>query len=131
MALGLTQQEFADIFGRTKRTVHRWEERGTLLLPSEAAALARALYPVRPDLAAEIAATASTTLDRLGLAPAPTPSKAPLADPIDAVVRAAAEVMGVAAEAIRPALAAAFVRASEAGLDVKVLAEKLKQRETV
>jgi hypothetical protein len=48
-----------------------------------------------------------------------------MCDPIDSVVRAAADVMGVTPDAIRPAIAAAFARASEAGLDVQAVAEKL------
>jgi hypothetical protein len=48
-----------------------------------------------------------------------------MSDPIDSVVRAAADVMGVTPDAIRPAIAAAFARALEAGLDVEAVAEKL------
>jgi transcriptional regulator with XRE-family HTH domain len=130
MALGLTQQEFGDILGRTKRTVQRWEDRGTTLIPSEVEALARALLPVRPDLAAQIAASADTTLDRLGIVPAGAASPMATSDPTDSVVRAAADAMGVTPDAIRPAIAAAFVRAREVGLDVQTVAERLNPRRT-
>jgi transcriptional regulator with XRE-family HTH domain len=125
MAMGLTQQEFGEIVGLTKRTIQRWEERGASLIPSEVEALARALHPVRPDLAAQIAATVDTTLDRLGIVTAGAASPMAMSDPIDSVVHAAAGVMGVTPDAIRPAIAAAFVRAREVGLDVQAVAEKL------
>ena len=125
MAMGLTQQEFGEIVGLTKRTIQRWEERGASLIPSEVEALARALHPVRPDLAAQIAATVDTTLDRLGIVTAGAASPMAMSDPIDSVVHAAADVMGVTPDAIRPAIAAAFVRAREVGLDVQAVAEKL------
>jgi glutathione S-transferase len=48
MALGLTQQEFGDIFGRTKRTVQRWEDHGTTLIPSEVEALAAGVFSHSP-----------------------------------------------------------------------------------
>ena len=77
--------------------------------------LPRALCPVRPDLAAQIAATVGTTLDELGIVPAAEASQrtAP-SDAIDSVVRAAADAMGVSPDAIRPAVAAAFVCARDA-----------------
>jgi hypothetical protein len=125
MALGLTQQGFGDLLGRTKRTVQRWEDRGTALMLSEVEALARALLPVRPDLAAQIADAADTTLDQLGIPPAGAASPMAMSNPTDSVVRAAAEVLGVTPDAIRPAIAAAFVRAREAGLDVQTVAETL------
>jgi transcriptional regulator with XRE-family HTH domain len=127
MALGLTQQAFGDIVGLTKRTIQRWEERGATLTPLEVEALAQALNPVRPDLAAEIAAAADTTLERLGIAPAEARSSMASSDPVESVVRAAADVMRVTPDAIRPAIAAAFARASEVGLDVQAVAEILKQ----
>jgi hypothetical protein len=130
MALGLTQQEFGEIVGLTKRTIQRWEERGATLIPSEIEALARALHPVRPDLAEQIVATVATTLDRLGIVPAGATSPMAMSDPIASVVRAAADVMGVPPDAIRPAIAAAFVRAHEVGLDVRAVAEKLGRGET-
>jgi hypothetical protein len=101
-----------------------------MLIPSEVAALARVLLPVRPDLAAQIAAAADTTLDRLGIVPIEAASPTAASDPADSVVRAAADVMGVSPDAIRPAVAAAFVRAREVGLDVQTVAESLNSRET-
>jgi hypothetical protein len=124
MALGLTQPEFGDIFGRSKRTVQRWEDHGTTLIPSEVEALARVLLPVRPDLAAQIAASADTTIDRLGIVPARAASPMTTSDGTDSVVRAAADAMGVTPDAIRPAIAAAFVRAREIGLGPRELRQR-------
>jgi transcriptional regulator with XRE-family HTH domain len=130
MALGLTQEELGDMVGKTKRTVQRWEEGGVTLIPSEVKVFARALRPVRPDLAAQIAATVGTTLDELGIVPAADASRrtAP-SDAIDSVVRAAADAMGVSPDAIRPAVAAAFVRARDAGLDVQAVVDRLTRPE--
>jgi transcriptional regulator with XRE-family HTH domain len=127
MALNLTQEQFGDIIARTKRTIQRYEEHGTTLLPSEVAAIARAVCRVRPDLAAQIAASGDTTLDQLGIDPAGAPNVSAISDPIDSVVSAAAEVMGVTGDAIRPALAAAFAQADELGLDVQSVAERLNR----
>src|SRR5215472_10844576 len=103
MALGLTQREFGDLLGRTKRTVQRWEDHGAILIESEVEALVRALHRVRPDLAARVAAAADTTLERLGIDAAQASSPAATSNPIDSVVQAAADAMGLSAEAIRPA----------------------------
>ena len=126
MALGLTQEEMGKLVGCTKRTVQRWEDRGALLVAPEVEALVRALHPVRPDLATQIAAIDGRTPDQIGLStPAGRTSGAPKSDPIDAVVVAAAEAIGVTAEAVRPAVAAAFARAEDEGLDVKTVNERL------
>ena len=54
-------------------------------------------------------------------------SPASPSDAIDSVVRAAADAMGVTPDAIRPAVAAAFERARDAGLDVQAVAERLNR----
>src|SRR5580692_9455687 len=105
MALGLTQQELADLLGCTKRTIQRWEDRGTTLLPPALEALARALYPVRPDLAARVAAGGDTTLDKLGIPSAAAAAAPVTSEPIEAIVRSAADAMAVTPEAVRPAIA--------------------------
>jgi transcriptional regulator with XRE-family HTH domain len=129
LALGLSQQELAAVVGVTKRTLMRWEERGTVLLPPQAAALARALNDVRPDLAAQIAASVGATLPTLGVVPAADSSPTTISDPVDSVVRAAASVMGCAPNDIRSAVAAAFVQAHEIGLDVEDVVDKLADRD--
>jgi transcriptional regulator with XRE-family HTH domain len=129
LALGLSQQEFAALVGVTKRTLMRWEERGTVLLPPQATALARALNGVRPDLAVQVAASVGATLPKLGVVPAADSSPTTISDPVDSVVRAAASVMGCAPNDIRGAVAAAFAQAREIGLDVEDVVEKLVDRE--
>src|SRR5271154_5300149 len=91
MALGFTQQHLADLLGCTKRTVQRWEDRGGILLPSGLEALARALYPVRPDLAEQVAAAGDATLDALGIPSVAAAGSTPISEPIEAIVRSAAE----------------------------------------
>ena len=130
MALDLTQEAFGDILGRTKRTVQRWEDRGTMLLPSEVVALAKALSWLRPDLAAQIASSADSTLDQLGIVPHAAVTTSAASDPIDSVVRAAAEAMSAAPDAIRPAVEAAFARAHELGLDVRTVVDRLSRHDT-
>jgi len=128
MALGLSQREFGDLLGRSERTIQRWEDRGTTFIPWEVETLARALHLVRPDLAAEVAARGDTSLEQLGLAAASgTPTSTTAS--IEAVVRAAAHVLGVSPETIRPALATAFARARDAGLDVQTVADWLSKRQ--
>jgi transcriptional regulator with XRE-family HTH domain len=129
IALGLTQQEFGDMVGCTKRTVQRWEDRGALLVQPEAEALVRAVHPARPDLAEQIAAALEMTLEQLRVAPREAASPMAMSDPpdpIDSVVRAAAEAIGVTPDAILPAIAAAFERARDAGLDVQTVADRLR-----
>jgi transcriptional regulator with XRE-family HTH domain len=125
MALGLTQGELADLLGCTKRTIQRWEDRGASLLAPALEALARALYPVRPDLAAQVATAGRTTLDQLGIPSGAAPGVPAISEPIESMVRSAAEAIGVTPEAVRPAIAAAFARARELGLDVQTVAERL------
>jgi hypothetical protein len=127
LALGITQEDLGNIVGRTKRTVQRWQQRGATLLPSEAEALARALCPARPDLAERIASAAGTTLDALGIDPTQVSHGTATSNPIDSVVRAAADAMGLTTDAIRPAVAAAFTRAGELGMDVHAVAKALSE----
>ena len=100
-------------------------------IPSGAEALTRALHPVRPDLRRKSPlrrsrdAARSTrhrsgwTLRALWRCPIPsTPSCV------------GADAMGVAPDALCPAIAAAFVRAREVGLDLHAVAERLNPWET-
>jgi hypothetical protein len=127
MALRLTQQEFGDLVGHTKRTVQRWETRGALLTRTNIEAIVRALHPVQPDLATQIATAGDTTLEELGILPPARPQPSGTREALEALVHAAADAMGVSVDAIRPALATAFARADEAGLDVHTVAEGLKR----
>jgi transcriptional regulator with XRE-family HTH domain len=126
MALGFTQQQLADLLGCTKRTVQRWEDKGATLLPSGIEALAHALYPVRPDLAEQVAAAGDTTLEQIGVPSVAAAGGTPISEPIEAIVRSAAEAIGVTQEVVRPAVATAFAKAREAGLDVQAIATYLQ-----
>ena len=54
IALGLTQKALGDLLGRDGRTIQRWQEKGTDLMPDQARTLADALLRVRPDLAEQV-----------------------------------------------------------------------------
>jgi hypothetical protein len=129
-ALHLSQRELGERLGMVKRTMQRWEARGAILLPSHIRILATALYPENPALAARMAAYGHTSLRELGLEvppPALLPPVAPLATSIlvDSILCVAADAIGVAPSAIRPALAKAFLRAREVALDVSAVADSL------
>jgi len=121
LALKLTQEELGDLLGKSKRTIQRWEDHGTILLPSDAEALARALQPVEPDLATQIVAFGAETAELIG---APPPH---LVDGADAVVAAAARAMKVAPESIHSGVVAAFEQAAETGLTVREILAGLKR----
>lgn len=126
IALGLTQKEFANMFGRAKRTIQRWEDRGTTMLPSEIEVLTCAIHPVRPDLAEQVATAGGTTLAALGIGPARGSIPPAISDRIESVVSAAARVMGKTPDSVRAGVAAAFARAHDLGLDVKAVSSYLR-----
>jgi hypothetical protein len=132
----MSQTQLGQLLGVAKRTIQRWQDRETTLLPSTFQTLAAAVYPKDPALAARIAAHGSTTLEALGIVkpnppepPAPAAAPAPQTPaPLEATLSraiVAAAAVGVAPKAIRPALAAALVRARQVGLDVDALIEAL------
>ncbi len=118
IALGMTQQEFGEALGVSRRTVTRWYKHSPLLTMEQLRTLARLVHPRDPELAAEIAWTVSESLESLGIVPpAPPPAPGPAAPAplptavvVDSVVCAAAEALGVAPGAVRGALLAAFRR---------------------
>ena len=54
MALGLTQEELGELLGRNRRTIQRWQDNDFEPMADQAEMLARALQPVRPDLAEQV-----------------------------------------------------------------------------
>lgn len=148
-ALGMSQREFGRMLGVVKRTVQRWEDHGAIVTPSTVATLVAAVHPRDPALAARIAAHSGTSLVALGIEkppappppplppepvrppapppapPPPPPPPLPTATLVDSIVCVAADAAGVLPRAIRPALAAAFVRAREVQLDVGAIADSL------
>ena len=127
--LGMTQTQLGAIIGASRKTVARWQNHAQTFSPRQIHALASAVHPVDPDLAAEIAAFGGTTLETLGIV-VPTPSQLPpaptLAHLVDAVVMAAVEANGQLSPQIRPLLSAAFERAAAMGLSVTDVARGLR-----
>jgi hypothetical protein len=125
MALKLTQEELGELVGRTKRTIQRWQEKGSILLPSEAQRLADALRPVRPDLAERVLELGRESAAATGLTPPVAPAGPEV---IEAIVRAAAEAAGASPDAMRPAIAAAFSKAEELGAEVDGIVSGLRTK---
>ncbi len=125
MALQLTQEELGKLVGRTKRTMQRWQDKGSSLLPSEARMLADALRSVRPDLAERVLELGRESAATIGLAPPVAP---PGPEVIEAIVRAAAEAAGASPDAMRSAIAAAFSKAEELGAEVRGIASGLRTK---
>jgi DNA-binding XRE family transcriptional regulator len=72
--LGLTQSDLAEMFETSRRTITRMTNKKALPTCLQLHALARAVHPVNPALAAQIAAEGNQTLEGLGLVlPAPPP----------------------------------------------------------
>jgi DNA-binding XRE family transcriptional regulator len=145
-ALGISQRQLGETLGVVKRTIQRWEDHGGIVTPFHVAKLVAAVHPRNPVLAARIAAHGGTSLLELGIEkppappPPPPPEPPPLPPPppappppphlptatlVDSIVCVAADAIGVLPRAIRPALAAAFVRAREVQLDVGAVADSL------
>jgi hypothetical protein len=128
-ALGVRSQgELGVLLGSSERSGQRWEREEAKPSTAQLRDLAARVFPVKPELAREIATHAGTTLEDLGVAVAvPVPSRPrPRVDLIvDTVVCAAADAMGTTPEAIRPALRAAFRRANAAGFTLDELDDAL------
>jgi transcriptional regulator with XRE-family HTH domain len=120
LALGLTQEELADLLGKNRRTVQRWQDRGFEPSADQIETLADALRTVRPDLAEQV-----LELGKAALGATP-PARPATAEVIDAILRAAADAGGTSPEAIRPALTAALLKAEEAGVEVSAIVAGLK-----
>ena len=138
IALGMTQREFANVIGTSHRTAQRMQLGQSVPSDAQLRTLAMRVYPNDRELAAEIAATAGTSLVALGIEaplsptpgapsgsaaqPAPSPPPRPRPPPralVDSVVCAAAEAQEVMPDQIRAALLAAFLRGEELGLTME------------
>jgi hypothetical protein len=127
LALGVSYRGLAALLGSSLRTCQRWGAGESTPTADRFAQLAGHVHAHDPALAAEIAAVAGATLESLGIVkPAPPPVPAAAAPPpapppaqlVENVLYAAAETMDVSPRAIRAAVAAAFARAHQLGLDV-------------
>jgi len=115
LALGITQKDMANMLGVDRRTIQRWQDKGTSLLPATAETLAKALRPEHPELADQVLALGGATAATLGLAPAASP------EVIDGILQAAAEAGGASPGGIRAAVTAAFGKAVEAGVEAQAV----------
>jgi transcriptional regulator with XRE-family HTH domain len=140
--LSLTQEQLATLVGSSLRTVQRWENKRSTPSPWNIHALADAVRSHDETLAAELDAWAprpkppeaplpppAPALIAMPspMAPPPPPPPPPIADDVlvDAVVCAAAEAMELTPRAIRPAVLAAFRRASDARLTAEAVVRVL------
>ena len=130
-ALTMSGNDLAKALGWSRRTGQRWARQGG---PSSPVVLdmARLVFPVNPQLAAEVALAGGSTLEGLGLvkpAPPPLPPPRPVYPErvVDAVVCAAAEAMQATPQQARPAVLAAFACAQELGLLVEDVTRVLRK----
>lgn len=134
--LGVSQGDLGEMIGSSRRTAQRWETTSTRPDPRHWCEIARRVHPLDPALAAKLAALGGSSLVELGLAApaAPqadaqgavasrsgSPAGAPSPEAIDSIVAAAAE-------ALRPAILAAFARAQALGLTVESVVRGLTEK---
>ena len=117
MALKMSQTAFGQLLGVSRRTIIRWHGNHLNLPVHHQATLTRLVHAQDPALASALATAFGGTLESLGVVTpaAPLPAYRDLAD---VIVCAAAEAAGLAPQAIRPALVAAFDRAASVGLTI-------------
>jgi transcriptional regulator with XRE-family HTH domain len=132
IALGLSQERLGKMLGASRRTVTRWAASQSLPSLAQLHAIARAVHPADPVLAAKIAEEGGETLESLSivapgsLVPAPAPRPFPPTRlVVEAVVCAVAETMQASPAAARDALRAGFARARALGLSVEEVDDAL------
>lgn len=116
-----SQEGIGRIMGVSKRTMTRWMRGGHWLAQCHAEPLARAIHPVDPVLAAEIAAAGETSLVEMGLGPSAAGLDSRTRALVDAVVLSAAEALDASPRLAAPALLAALRRARELGLGLDLV----------
>jgi DNA-binding XRE family transcriptional regulator len=130
--LGHSQKSLGKWLHSSRRTAWRWEKGSSIPTDGQLAELAAAVYPKNRALAARIAAYNHETLESLGIEKPPAPPPPPPAPPVtrpmlvELVVATAADVLGAAPSAARPAIQAAFERAVLLGLTAQEVAEELR-----
>jgi hypothetical protein len=124
-AIGGLQRGVADALGVSTRTVQRMYASGCHLDDLEWQALARAVHPGHPELAARLAREGGSSPEAMGLVARPPPgaeaSVAHVQHMTDGVVCVAAEAADLTPGAIRPALLAAVRRARQVCLTLEDL----------
>ncbi len=130
-ALGLNQNQLAQLLGASRRTGQRWTRGQSRPAAHQYQQLATLLIDKDREAAAEAAQLGGTTLEALGLA---GPSKAGPAVPVfapapedivDSIVCVAAEAANVGPAVMRPALLLAFTRARKLGLSIEATEKAL------
>ena len=115
------------------RTIQRWIAHRSSPVTTQQLTIARALYPLDPELAAQFAQAGGETLESLGLAPrrllAAAKVSVPLRRAVDAVVYAAAEAGELPARAARQAVLAALRCMIDTGLAVETALGAFEQEE--
>jgi hypothetical protein len=124
IALSCTQVQLADRLGSSRRTGQRWDARQSEPASFQLQDLARAVFPVDPKLAANIAAAGRSSLEALGLVPV-LDANAMARYTVDSIVCAAASATQMVPDAIRPGVLAAFTRARQLGLGVDAVEKAL------
>lgn len=128
----LTYEQLAQRVGSSRRTVQRWAQGQSVPTALNWHNLARVVHPHDPELAAQIAGHAGTTLEALGIvkpappppapAPAPPPRPALTLEHVDALVCAAADALDVRPRKVRAVVEAVFVRAARLGYSTEDVA---------
>lgn len=114
MALKMTQKQMGAVVGKDRRTILRWQDKGTILGQEDAEALADAVRPVRPDLADRVLAARREAVKRFQL----SPSRA-TARQAKEILDAAVAASGASAKATRAAIVAAFAKAEELKVELR------------
>jgi transcriptional regulator with XRE-family HTH domain len=119
MALGLTQEELGDLVGHTKRTIQRWQSRGTTMLTGEQARiLADHLGTAHPELAEQVLALGARYGAAFGKEASP--------EVLEAILQAVALEGSMTSRAARPLVEAAFRQAAEEGVTVQAVLAALR-----
>jgi hypothetical protein len=139
-ALGLSQGGMGELAGSSRKTVGRWQAGRAAPSSSQVDVIAHALLPIDRELALALVLAYNDRLSTPELQPyhvavqpflpppaAPASPKRVTVEPhlIDAIVYAACAVADLSPKALRGAVAAAFQRAHELGLDNATVAEAL------
>ena len=134
-ALGWTQRELGERLGSSLRTASRWECGHSTMVTSEVARLASHVYPVRPDIAEQLAAHVGQTLVGLGVVAPPLPAPPPgppsparrvmtTKDILDSITYAVADAMNAPPKQVREVVLLALRKAHELGMELDSAAKE-------
>jgi hypothetical protein len=119
VALQLSQKDLGALIGRTKRTIQRWQSKGTSMLTGEEARiLADQLGTAHADLAEQVLALGARHGAVLGTTASP--------QVLEAILVAVALEGYMTPKAARPLVVAAFEKAAEEGVSVQAVVAALR-----